>query len=142
MILDQLMIREDIVIDEEDVIARCLTNSDVARGRCTRLGLFEDLEVGVGCRFLTQNILRLVRRIIVNNQNFVNIAADGLLLNPVNRAGQRVRSVQSWNDNTNSAHVKILLKATTGTVTFHSDGSSLLYTSDAADERSSVDLGG
>ena len=86
MTLDQVGLCKDVIIDEQHEIAGSLPNSHIARCRRSGLGLVECPQIRIGGGLLVQNALSVVRRVVVDDENFVAITADGLLLDPVNRA--------------------------------------------------------
>ena len=114
---------KDVVIDKQNDIAGSLPNSHIAGCSGSGLKLDEAPQIRIRCRLLVHYALSVVRRIVVDNENFVAIATDGLLRDPINSRREHVSTIQRRNDDTNSAHKRFLKNSVTETGTFRSDES-------------------
>ncbi len=62
---------KNVVIDEQNDIAGSLPNSHIAGCRGSGLELDEAPQIRIRCRLLVQHALSVVRRVVVDNENFV-----------------------------------------------------------------------
>ena len=73
--LDQIRFSLNIVVDKQNDVAPCRTNSNISGCGCPTFGLRKCLQIGICARFLIENGLGFIRRIIVDYKNFIKIMA-------------------------------------------------------------------
>ena len=91
--LYQVGLGKDVVVNEENQVTGSFPYSNISGCGSSRLGLQKGAQIRETGGFLRQDTLRVIGRVVIDDEDFKIVAANCLMLNAIDRGREHVSAI-------------------------------------------------